>query len=42
MEARGTIIQLVKPGVFMSNLDIKDRYYRIPIYEPDQISEISI
>ena len=42
METWGTIIQLVKPGVFMSNLDIKDGYYRIPIYEPDQISEISI
>ena len=30
------VIQLVKPGVFMSNMDIKDAYYSILIYEPDQ------
>ena len=43
METIGTIVQLVKPGIFMSKLDIKDGYFSIPIYEPDQkISEISI
>ena len=36
MEIIGTIIQLVKPGVFMSKLDTKDAYYIMLIYEPDQ------
>ena len=36
METIGTIIQLVKPGVFMSKLDIKDAYYRVQISEPNQ------
>ena len=36
METIGTIIQLVKPGVFMSKVDIKDAYYSVPISEPNQ------
>ena len=36
METIGTILQLVKPGVFMSKLNIKEDYYSAPIYEPDQ------
>ena len=35
MESIGTIAQLVKAGVFMSKLDIKDAY-SIPIYESEQ------
>ena len=35
METIGTILQLVKPGVFISKLEIKDAYYSVPIYEPD-------
>ena len=36
METICTIGQWVKPGVFVSKLDIKDAYYNIPISEPDQ------
>ena len=36
METIGTIIQLVKPGVFMSKLDIKGAYYRVQISETNQ------
>ena len=36
METIGTILQLVKQGVFMSKLDIKDAYYSISRYEHDQ------
>ena len=36
METLDTIVQLFKRGVFMSKLDIKDAYYSIPIYKPDQ------
>ena len=32
------MVQLVKPGVFMSKLDIKDAYYSTQIFEPDQKS----
>ena len=38
METISTMVQLVKPGVFMSKLDIKDAYYSIQIFEPDQKS----
>ena len=31
-----TFVQLVKPGVFVSKLNIEDTYYSIPMYEPDQ------
>ena len=36
METLATIIQLIRPSMYMAKLDIKDTYYSIPIYEPHQ------
>ena len=36
METLATIIQLKRPTMYMSKLDIKDAYFSIPIYEPHQ------
>ena len=34
METLATIIQLIGPNMYMNELDIKNTYYSIPIYEP--------
>ena len=36
METLTTIIQLIRPNMYMAQLEIKDAYYSIPIYEPHQ------
>ena len=36
METLATIIQLIRPNMFMAKLEIKDTYYSIPIYKPHQ------
>ena len=36
METISSILQLIRPGMFMAKLDIKDAYYSIPIIESDQ------
>ena len=38
METLATIIQLIRPNMYMAKLDIKDAYYSIPIYETHQKS----
>ena len=37
METLATIIQLIRPNVYMAKLDIKDAYYSIPNYEPEKV-----
>ena len=32
METLATIIQFIRPNMYMAKLDIKDAYYSIPIY----------
>ena len=36
MEALFTIMQFIRPNMYMAKFDIKDAYYSIPIYEPHQ------
>ena len=36
METLATIIQLIRPNMFVAKLEINDTYYSIPIYEPHQ------
>ena len=36
METISTILLLVRPGMFMVKLDIKDAYYSVPICEDHQ------
>ena len=33
-ETLGTIIQHIRPNMYMAKLDIRDTYYIIPVYEP--------
>ena len=36
METLATIIQLIRPNMYMAKLDI-DAYYSIPIYESEKV-----
>ena len=36
METLFTIMQFIRPNMYMAKFDIKDAYYSIPIYEPHQ------
>ena len=36
MDTLASILTLVRPGAFMAKVDIKDAYYSVPIYPPDQ------
>ena len=36
METLATILQLIRPSMYLAKLDFKDTYYSIPIYEPHQ------
>ena len=36
MDTFKTVLALIRPGIFMAKLDIKDAYYSVPIREADQ------
>ena len=36
MDTFKTVLTLIRPGIFMAKLDIKDAYYSVPIREADQ------
>ena len=36
METVSTILHLIRPGMYMAKLNIKDAYYSVPIYDDHQ------